>query len=191
MGVENGVVDIDTLIEEGIENFINGRFDVAKSYFTVILTKDVNDRIAKFGMICIDAVEDGFYEAHELFKLFIFEPDEKQDLIMESFSEYNIGNSENEMAEYTAILMPQEEDDNFFAKAYLDAGEVSLAKAELEVALNYNPSSIDNQLLLGRIYEKLGDFDKAIDRVAKAAAIKPFDKKIYNQLIGLVRKKDE
>jgi len=191
MGVENGVVDIDTLIGEGIENFINGRFDAAKSYFTVILTKDVNNKMAKFGMICMDAVEDGFYYAEDLFKLFIFETDEKQDLIMESFLEYNSGNSKSEMAEYMVALMPQEEDDNFFANAYLDAGEVSLAKAELEIALNYNPNSVNNQLLLGRIYEKLGDFDKAIDRVAKAAAIKPFDKKIYSKLINLVIKKDE
>lgn len=190
MGIENGVVDTDTLIEEGIENFINDKFYAARSYFMITLAKDMNNKIAKFGMICMDAIEDGFYYAQELFKLFIFETEEKQDLIMESFLEYNSGNANNEMAEYIAMLAPQEEDDNFFANAYLNAGEMSLAKAELEAALDYNPDSADNQLLLGRIYEKLGDFDKAIDRLAKAAAIKPFDKKIYNQLIELVRKKD-
>ena len=47
------------------------------------------------------------------------------------------------------------------AKAYYDNGEFSIAKSELEKALNKNPENNDALVLLGKIYFDESDFEKS------------------------------
>ncbi len=163
------------IVEEGISNFMSNRFNAAKSYFTVSLAMDANNRIAKFGLMCIDAINDGFVEAIDLFKLFLFSPEEEQEAILEAF-----------ISAETIVI----DDVSEFAHE-----EVLSSRSRGEVAEFIDEETIekdafDSFMLLGKLYKKLKNLDKAIDQFLRAYQIRPFDKRVISELVNTIKKKD-
>ncbi len=172
---------IDELLQNGIESFLNNRFERASMYFSVVLSKDTQNDIARFGVMCIDAIEDGILEAKDMFNIYIFSTDEQKRYIVEALESYQGGDIyDGAISNYIEELLSNQ-----------DYGNSFFNKKETFATPNNDPDLYDPDFVLGKIYERLGDYDKAIDYIAKAYRLKPFDDNLKKELMQIVRKKNE
>ncbi len=174
------VKGVDELLQYAIENFLNSRFDKASMYFTMVLVKDEENDIARFGMMCIDAIRDGVDEAQEMFGVYLFSPPAQRVLIREILEGYQSGSfyAAGESDFLHEILAAYDPEDIEYDDAYG-------LKEKREGDASYSP-----EFTLAKIYEQLGDYDKAIDYIARAFRMKPFDERLKRELINIVRKKN-
>ena len=172
---------IDEFLQNGIEHFLNNRFNSANMYFTVVLSRDSQNDIAKFGVMCIDAIEDGILEAREMFNIYVFSSEEQKKYIIEALESYRGDDIyDGAISNYIQELVEaQDHSGSYFNKK------------ETFRTPNNDPDLYDPDFVLGKIYEKLGDYDKAIDYIAKAYRLKPFDDNIKKELMQIVRKKHD
>ncbi len=178
------IKDIDEVLQYGIESFLNNKFDKANMYFTIVLIKDVDNDIAKFGVMCIDAIRDGIMEAKDMFSIYIFSPKEQKEVIENMLNNYQ--NSEF----YTSTIADYIQD---ILSSYVD--EIGL-NTRLEEKDKFGSLKGDNDIydadfILAKVYEKLGDYDKAIDHIARAFKSKPFNNRLKKELMEIVRKKND
>ncbi|WP_035588305.1 tetratricopeptide repeat protein [Hippea jasoniae] len=174
----------EELLQYGIESFLNNRFDKSKMFFSMVLSMEPENKIARFGVVCIDAIEDGLVEAKEMFSVFVFSDTRQQDAIMEVFEHYqNSINSPESDVDYLYDVLSL-----YNVKATTIGEDLYLSKIEPD-----KNKTVNTNMLLGRVYEKMGDYSKAIDHFAKAFKMKPFDEDLMKELIEMVRKtkKDE
>lgn len=177
------IKEVDEFLQYGIENFLNDKLERANTYFTIVLSKDIHNDIAKFGIMCIDAIEDGIVEAKDMFSIYIFSPKEQKEAIELMFNNYQ--NSEfysTTVADYIQDILSSYNNE-LGTNIYLD-------KKEKFNSLNSDSDVYDANFLLAKVYEKLGDYDKAIDHIAKAFKTKPFNDRLKKELIGMVKKKN-
>ncbi len=173
------VKDIDEILQYGIESFLRNRPDKARMYFTIVLANDPENDVARFGMMCIDALADGMSEARDMFGVYAFASPRERELIREMFEGYSSGAfyGANTTDVLTELLGGYHEDDDYTLDDLgVDAGDSQEA---------YN-----SDFLLAKVYEKIGNYDKAIDYIAKAFKLKPFDEKLKKELLKIVRKKN-
>ncbi len=173
------VKGVEELLQYGIENFLNSRFDKAGMYFTIVLAKDETNDVARFGMMCIDAIRDGIVEAKEMFGIYVFSPPTQRVLIEQMLEGYQSGEFYGAggidfLHEILASYNPGE-------SSYGEIGEGGSKEVD---------SGYSTDVALAKMYEKLGDYDKAIDHIAKAFKLKPFDERLKKELINIVRKKN-
>ncbi len=170
---------VEDIVQLGIESFLKNRFDKARMFFSIVLSKEPNNRLAKFGVMCIDAIEDGMVEARDMFSVFIFANDEQQKAIMEIFDNYT----------QTPFGAESEQDYLYDVLSLYNVRATSLGEdlylSKIEPDEN---RGINTNKLLGKVYEKMGDYSKAIDYLAKAARMKPFDEDLRKELIDIVKK---
>ncbi len=171
---------IEKLLKDGIESFLNNRFDKASMYFCVVLSKDVNNDIARFGVMCIDAIEDGIIEAKDMFSIYIFSPDEQKEYIREALESYK-GNDvfDGAVSSYIEEILNNQDYDNAF-----------ISKKAIVPSQYNDPDLYGEDFIMGKIYEKLGNYDKAIDYIAKAYKTKPFDDNLKRELLQIVRRRN-
>ncbi len=177
------IKDIDEILQYGIESFLNNKFDKADMYFTIVLTKDIDNDIARFGIICIDAMRDGIMEAKDMFSIYIFSPQEQKEVIEDMLNNYQ--NSEfysNTIAEYIQDIL----------SSYIKGANAGthLEDKDKFSTLNDDTDVYDADFILAKVYEKLGDYDKAIDYIARAYKSKPFNDRLKKELMEIVRKKN-
>ena len=169
----------EEFLQYGIENFLKNRFDKARLFFSLVLSEEPNNKVAKFGMMCIDAIEDGLSEAKDMFSVFVFANEEQQKAIMEIFENYSntpFGNSSDQDYLYDILSL-------YNVKATSLGDDLYLSKIEPD-----NSRGVNTNMLLGKVYEKMGDYSKAIDYLAKAVRMKPFDDELRRELIEVVKK---
>ncbi|WP_025209622.1 tetratricopeptide repeat protein [Hippea sp. KM1] len=173
---------IEELLQYGIESFLNNRFDRAKTFFMLVLSKDPSNRIAQFGMMCIDAIEDGLVEAKDMFGVYVFSSEEQQDTLREIFEKYqNSAMYADGDLDYLYDVLSL-----YNVKATSMGDDLYLSKIEPD-----RNRGINTNMLLGKVYEKMGDYSKAIDYLAKAAKMKPFDNELLKELMEMVKKNKE
>jgi len=177
------IKDIDEILQYGIESFLNNKFDKADMYFTIVLTKDMRNDIARFGVMCIDAMRDGIMEAKDMFSIYIFSPQEQKEVIEAMLNSYQ--NSEfysSTIADYIQDILStygRDVNDN----AHLEGKDKFSS-------LGSDNDVYDADFILAKVYEKLGDYDKAIDHFARAFKAKPFNDRLKRELIEIVRRKN-
>jgi tetratricopeptide (TPR) repeat protein len=171
---------IEEFLQNGIESFLNNRFERANMYFSLVLSKDSANDIARFGVMCIDAIDDGILEAKDMFNIYIFSSDEQKQYIIEALESYQ-GNDvyDGAISNYIQELLGAQ-----------DSYGAYFNKKETFRTQHNDPDLYDPDFVLGKVYEKLGDYDKAIDYLAKAYALKPFDDNLKKELMQVVRKKN-
>ncbi len=170
---------IEEFLQYGIESFLQNRFDKARMFFSLVLSKDTTNKIARFGTMCIDAIEDGMTEAKDMFSVFIFANEEQQKAIMEMFENYSnvpFGSESEQDYLYDVLSL-------YNVRATSLGEDLYLSKVEPDKA-----SGVNTNKLLGKVYEKMGDYSKAIDYLAKAVKLKPFDDDLRKELMDIVRK---
>jgi tetratricopeptide (TPR) repeat protein len=177
------IKEIDEILQYGIESFLNNKFDKADMYFTIVLTRDVNNDIARFGVMCIDAMRDGIMEAKDMFSIYIFSPKEQKEAIEAMLNNYQ--NSEfysNTIADYIQDILS-----SYGSELGVSA---HLEEKDKFSSLEGDNDVYDADFILAKVYEKLGDYDKAIDHIARAFKSKPFNDRLKRELIEIVRKKN-
>ena len=170
----------EELLQYGIESFLKNRFDKAEMFFSLVLSKEPKNRIARFGIVCIDAIEDGMIEAKDMFSVFVFSSEEQQKAIEELFEKYQDGSFyvDGDM-NYLYDLLSL-----YNVKATNIGEDLYLSKVEPD-----RNRGVNTNMLLGKVYEKMGDYSKAIDYLAKAVKMKPFDENLRKELFNIVGKK--
>ncbi len=171
--------EVEDILQYGIESFLKNRFDKARMFFSIVLAKEPDNKVARFGVMCIDAIEDGLVEAKDMFSVFIFANEEQQKAIMEIFDNYTsspFGADSGQDYLYDVLSL-------YNVKATSLGEDLYLSKIEPDQSRGINTNK-----LLGKVYEKMGDYSKAIDYLAKAARMKPFDEDLRKELIDIVKK---
>ncbi|AEA33492.1 tetratricopeptide repeat protein [Hippea maritima] len=172
----------EELLQYGIESFLNNRFDRAKTFFSLVLSKEPTNNIAQFGVMCIDAIEDGLVEAKDMFSVFVFSSDEQQDALREVFDRYqNSAMYADGDLDYLYDVLSL-----YNVKATSMGDDLYLSKIEPD-----RSRGVNTNMLLGKVYQKMGDYSKAIDHLAKAAKMKPFDDELLKELMEMVKKNKE
>ncbi len=169
----------EEFLQYGIENFLKNRFDKAKTFFSLVLSDEPDNKVAKFGLMCIDAIEDGLTEAKDMFSVFVFANEDQQKAIKEIFENYSnapFGGVGDQDYLYDVLSL-------YNVKATSLGDDLYLSKIELD-----NSKGVNTNMLLGKVYEKMGDYSKAIDYLAKAVKMKPFDDALRKELIEVVKK---
>ncbi len=170
---------VEELLQYGIESFLRNRFDKSRMFFSLVLSKDPENTIAKFGVMCIDAFEDGLAEAKDMFSVFIFAKEDQQKAIMEVFENYTampFGNGGDQDYLYDVLSL-------YNVRATSLGEDLYLSKIEPD-----SNRGVNTNMLLGKVYEKMGDYSKAIDYLARAVKLKPFDDDLRRELIDIVKK---
>ncbi len=169
----------EELLQYGIESFLKSSFRRAKIFFSLALSDESNNKVARFGLMCIDAIEDGLSEAKDMFSVFVFASREQQNAIMEIFENYaNAPFSSGSNQDYLYDVLSL-----YNVKATNLEGDLYLSKIEPD-----NTRGINTNKLLGKVYERMGDYSKAIDYLAQAVKMKPFDDNLRKELIDVVKK---
>lgn len=170
------------MMEKAIDKFLKQDLENAKIMFEMALLKEPFNITAKLGIVCIDAMQDGFSEALEVFKLAMFATEEEKEKIYGTLIE---GALEERSADVEWYM-----DNEFLARAYIETGEADVARAELEAAIHLDPRSAENHYLLGEMYEKLGDIERAINHYERSLSINPLQNEISKRILNLVQKKN-
>ena len=174
--------DIDELLQNGIESFLNNKFDKADMYFTIVLSKDISNDVARFGMVCMDAMRDGIVEARDMFSIYIFSPAEQKEVIEAMLDNYQSSEFySSTIADYIQDILSS------YGKEYQNSAYHD--KKKRINSLDDGSDVYDANFILAKVYEKMGDYDKAIDHIAKAFKAKPFNDMLKRELIHIVRKK--
>jgi tetratricopeptide (TPR) repeat protein len=171
------------LMKKAIDRFLKEDLESARMMFEMALLEEPFNLTAKLGIVCIDAVQDGFSEALNIFKLAMFATEEEKEKIYSSLIEGSL----EEVSSYDEWYV----DSEFLALSYIKAGEVDMAKAELESAVYLDPQSAEKHYLLGEIYEKLGNIERAMNHYEKSLSINPLQKKIRDKFLNLIRKDEK
>ena len=155
------------MIEKAIDRFFKQDLNSAKMMFEMVLLEDPSNITAKLGVVCIDALQDGFIEALEIFKLALFATEEEKKKVYASFVE--------ETSEEGNIDVEWYIDNESLAQAYIETGE----------------KSAENHYLLGKIYEKLGDIEQAINHYEQSLFLNPLQNGVSRKILALAQKKNE
>ncbi|MEA1995193.1 MAG: tetratricopeptide repeat protein [Campylobacterota bacterium] len=170
------------MMEKAIDKFLKQDLENAKTMFEMALLEEPFNVTAKLGIVCIDAMQDGFSEALEVFKLAMFATEEEKEKIYGSLVE-GAWEERNIDAEWYM-------DSEFLAQAYIETGDADVARAELEAAIYLDPRSAENHHLLGKTYEKLGDIERAINHYEQSLSINPLQREVSKRILKLVQKKN-
>lgn len=168
------------LMKKAIDRFFKEDLESARMMFEMALLEEPFNLTAKLGIVCIDAVQDGFSGALDIFKLAMFATEEEKEKIYGSLIEGSL----EEVSSYAEWYVDSES----LARAYIKAGEMDMAKAELEAAIYLDPQSAEKHYMLGEIYEKLRNVERAIDHYEKSLSINPLQKKIRDKFLKLIQK---
>jgi len=160
-------IEYETILEKAVESFFSEKYELAKNYFALLNSSGKFTHIAYFGIICVDSIKSGYTEAKDLFKYFLFSDFVSQKNMIEYFFDHEISYEElslddSEYNSQTLILESLENDD-----AYSD-------------------------IMLGEVFEKMGDTQKALDYFVKALQKRPFDKSLQKKVsyLGKSQKND-
>ncbi len=181
---------VNDILQNGIEHFLSGKFETAGMYFSLVLSEEADNDVAKFGVMCIDAIDDGMIEARDMFNIYIFLPEDQKKSMLNTFDKYQSSELyDSSISDYIYDMMNQYGSSNdIYNRSYNSIEELL---SEFTSDIKSDPESYDSDFLLGKMYEKLGDYEKAIDYLTRAFRTKPFDTKLQNEIMQVVKKKNE
>ncbi|MGC8502064.1 hypothetical protein [Desulfurella sp.] len=154
-------VEYETILEKAVESFFSDKFQLAKSYFMLLNNHDSNfSQIAYFGIICVDSIANGYIEAKDLFKYFLLSDQTSQKNMIDYFFDHEISYEE-------------------FSIDEIDYNEQTVLLDSLTGDSTYS------DIMLGEIFEKMGDAQKALDYLTKALQKRPFDSLLHKKVSNL------
>lgn len=158
------VVEYETIFEKAVESFFSDKFQLAKNYFILLNNNDNKfSQIAYFGIICVDSIINGYVEAKDLFKYFLLSDQTSQKNMMNYFFDHEISYEE-------------------FSIDEIDYNEQTALLDSLQGDSTYS------DIMLGEIFEKMGDSQKALDYLTKALQKRPFDNILHKKVSYLGKK---
>ena len=160
------VVDYEEIFEKAVESFFAGKYQLSKNYFAFL--NDINNdnkfsHIAYFGIICIDSIISGYSEAKDLFKYFLLSDYTSQKNMIEYFFDHEISYEE-------------------FSIDEVDYNDQTVILESIQGDTTYS------DMMLGEIFEKMGDTQKALDYLTKALQKRPFDSTLQKKVSNLGKK---
>lgn len=156
-------VDYEELLEKAIDAFFSNQYKLASNYFVELKKHKEFSHIAYFGILCVDSVMSGYQEAKDLFKYFLLSDSISQKNLLEYFS-----NREITHEEFILDDLSYQENETVLDATIID--------------------STYSDIMLGEIFEKIGDKEKAIDYLAKALRKRPFDVSLHKKVSYLGKK---
>ena len=135
-------------------------YQLAKNYFAILNTSSKFAHIAYFGIICIDSITSGYVEAKDLFKYFLLSDYVSQKNMIEYFFDHEISYEE-------------------FSIDEIDYNNQIIMLESIEADSTYS------DIMLGEIFEKMGDAQKALDYLTKALQKRPFDSLLHKKVSNL------
>lgn len=158
------VVDYEEILEKAVESFFSGKYQLSKNYFAFLNNNDNKfSHIAYFGIICIDSITSGYTEAKDLFKYFLLSDYASQKNMIEYFFDHEISYEE-------------------FSIDEIDYNNQTVILESLQGDTTYS------DIMLGEIFEKMGDTQKALDYLTKALQKRPFDNTLRKKVSNLGKK---
>ncbi|MGE4547558.1 MAG: tetratricopeptide repeat protein [Desulfurella sp.] len=158
------VVDYEEILEKAVESFFSGKYQLSKNYFAFLNSNDNKfSHIAYFGIICIDSIISGYTEAKDLFKYFLLSDYASQKNMIEYFFDHEISYEE-------------------FSIDEIDYNNQTVILESLQSDTTYS------DIMLGEIFEKMGDTQKALDYLTKALQKRPFDNTLRKKVSNLGKK---
>lgn len=157
-------VEYETILEKAVESFFSDKFQLAKSYFILLNSSNSKfSQIAYFGIICVDSITNGYVEAKDLFKYFLLSDQTSQKNMIDYFFDHEVSYEE-------------------FSTDEIDYNEQTALLDSLEGDSTYS------DIMLGEIFEKMGDAQKALDYLTKALQKRPFDNVLHKKVSYLGKK---
>lgn len=157
-------IEHETILEKAVESFFSDKFQLAKNYFVLLNNNDNKfSKIAYFGIICVDSILNGYLEAKDLFKYFLLSDQASQKNMIDYFFDHEISYEE-------------------FSIDEIDYNEQTALLESL------GDDSTYSDIMLGEIFEKMGDAQKALDYLTKALQKRPFDNILHKKVSQLGKK---
>ncbi len=153
-------IEYEAILEKAVESFFADKYQLAKNYFALLNTSGQFSHIAYFGIICVDSITSGYIEAKDLFKYFLFSDFSSQKNMIDYFFNHEISYEE-------------------FSIDDADYNSQTIMLESLESDSTYS------DIMVGEIFEKMGDAQKALDYLIKALQKRPFDKTLHRKVSHL------
>ncbi|AHF97734.1 MAG: tetratricopeptide repeat protein [Desulfurella sp.] len=153
-------IEYETILEKAIESFFSDKYQLAKNYFALLSSSSKFAHIAYFGIVCVDSINSGYVEAKDLFKYFLLSDYNSQKNMIEYFFDHEISYEE-------------------FSIDEIDYNNQTVMLESIEADSTYS------DIMLGEIFEKMGDTQKALDYLTKALQKRPFDSLLHKKVSNL------